>query len=69
MNKLINLIRDRYDSFFKLFIFLFAMVLIVFIFPKDSKFKYEFQKGKPWVHQDLIAPFDFAVLKPKGQID
>jgi len=69
MNKLINLIRDRYDSFFKLFIFLFAMVLIVFIFPKDSKFKYEFQKGKPWVHQDLIAPFDFAVLKPKGQIN
>ncbi len=44
------------------------MVLIVFIFPKDSKFKYEFQKGKPWVHEDLIAPFDFAILKPKEQV-
>lgn len=44
------------------------MILIVFIFPKDSKFKYEFQKGKPWVHEDLIAPFDFAIQKPKEQV-
>lgn len=68
MSRLFNFFRDRYDSFFKFFIFLSAMVLIVFIFPKDSKFKYEFQKGKPWVHEDLIAPFDFAILKPKEQI-
>lgn len=68
MSRLFNFFRDRYDGFFKLFIFLSATVLIVFIFPKDSKFKYEFQKGKPWVHEDLIAPFDFAILKPKEQV-
>ena len=39
------------------------MGLIVFIFPKDGKFKYEFQKGKPWQHVDLIAPFDFPIYK------
>tara|TARA_R110002049_G_scaffold246382_4_gene420469 strand:+ start:393 stop:2510 length:2118 start_codon:yes stop_codon:yes gene_type:complete len=68
MSRLFNFFRDQYDGFFKFFIFLFAMVLIVFIFPKDSKFKYEFQKGKPWVHEDLIAPFDFAILKPQEMI-
>ena len=32
-------------------------MLIVSFFPREKKFKYEFQKGKPWMHEDLIAPF------------
>lgn len=38
-------------------------------FPHQGKFKYEFQKGKPWMHSDLIAPFDFAVNKTSEQIN
>lgn len=37
--------------------------------PKEGKFKYEYQKGKPWMHEDLIAPFDFAINKPMEEIE
>ena len=37
--------------------------------PKEGKFKYEYQKGKPWMHEDLIAPFDFAINKPLEEIE
>lgn len=37
--------------------------IILFLFPTQGKFQYEFQKGKPWMHSDLIADFDFAIKK------
>lgn len=45
-----------------------AALVIVLLFPKEGKFKYEFQKDKPWVHQDLLAPFDFAVNKSEAEL-
>ncbi len=51
------------------FIFLLSVVLLVLIFPKEGKFKYEFQRGRPWMHEDLIAPFDFAVLKSQEEVE
>lgn len=68
MKRLFNFFRDQYDGFFKLFIFIAAIVVIVFIFPKEAKFKYEFQKGKPWGHNDLIATFDFPIYKPAEKL-
>ncbi|MDF1672443.1 MAG: HDIG domain-containing protein [Vicingaceae bacterium] len=47
---------------------LLSVIVIVFLFPKEGKFKYEFQKNKPWVHQDLLAPFDFAINKTNDEI-
>jgi putative nucleotidyltransferase with HDIG domain len=38
------------------------------LFPREGKFKYEFQRGKPWQNDDLIAPFDFAILKPQSDL-
>jgi len=42
--------------------------LIVFFFPKGGKFKYEFQKGKPWQFENLYAPFDFSIQKTEDEI-
>jgi putative nucleotidyltransferase with HDIG domain len=36
--------------------------------PREGKFKYEFQKGKPWMHETLIAPYDFPIYKSQKQI-
>ena len=33
-----------------------------------QKFKFEIQKGKPWKHETLIAPYDFSILKSKEDI-
>ncbi|MDO5105419.1 HD family phosphohydrolase [Capnocytophaga sp.] len=67
--------RNRYFSYlkksltFKVLSFLVAVILIVQIFPKKAKFKYEFQKGKLWQHETLYAPFDFSLKKTDDQID
>lgn len=49
--------------------FLCAAALLVYLLPKEGKFKYEFSKNKPWVHEDLLAPFDFAINKSDEEIN
>ncbi|MBL4593347.1 MAG: HDIG domain-containing protein [Flavobacteriales bacterium] len=63
VNKIIDSIRNKHELIFKVLLFLIAITLVVFLLPKEAKFKYEFQKNKPWVHEDLLAPFDFAINK------
>jgi len=46
-----------------------CVCVIVISLPKGRKFKYEFDKGKPWMHEQLIAPFDFAIEKSKTEVE
>ncbi len=41
----------------------------MFFLPKGGKFKYEFQKGKPWQFENLYAPFDFSIQKTNAEIE
>lgn len=54
---------------YKYFLYAVSIFCIVFFFPKGGKFKYEFQKGKPWQYENLYAPFDFSVKKGESEID
>ena len=69
MMKLFEVIRNRHSAIYKAFLTLISIILIVLVLPKELKFKYEFEKGKPWLHEDLFAPFDFAVKKPNDLIE
>lgn len=69
MAKLFDRITSRYDLITKIILLLISIIILVAVFPKERKFKYEFQKGKPWLHNDLIAPFDFAINKNKDEIE
>ncbi|PCJ80435.1 MAG: hypothetical protein COA57_14985 [Flavobacteriales bacterium] len=69
MQQFLETIRNQHDLIFKGFLTVLCIGLLVYIMPKEGRFKYEFQKGKPWLHEDLIAPFDFAILKSKEQLD
>jgi len=51
-----------------LLIFLAGTAAIIALFPRGGKFRYEFQKGKPWMHEVLVAPFDFPIYKPDAVI-
>ena len=53
---------------YKYFLYVVSVFCIVFFFPKGGKFKYEFQKGKPWQYENLYAPFDFSVRKSAEEI-
>ena len=43
-------------------------LLLVFIMPRSPKFNYDYGKGSPWMHETLIAQFDFPVLKTESQL-
>ncbi|WP_299324187.1 HDIG domain-containing metalloprotein [uncultured Maribacter sp.] len=53
---------------FKYILYVVAVAFIVFFLPKGGKFKYEFQKGKPWQFENLYAPFDFSIQKTDTEI-
>ena len=54
---------------FKYILYFVAVAFIVFFLPKGGKFKYEFQKGKPWQFENLYAPFDFSIQKTDAEIE
>jgi len=64
MKRIINFFKDNGKEIVRNLLFITSVILLFLIFPKEGKFKYEFQKGKPWMHTDLIAPYDFAINKP-----
>jgi len=68
MKNILIKIRDNHEALFRIFLFLLTLVVIVYVFPKQAKFKYEFVKGKPWMHATQIAPFDFSILKSADEI-
>ena len=64
-------IRKRTRMKTKVFIplvFVIAILLITYIFPRQSSFKYNFSEGKPWQYGLLTAPFDFPIYKPDSQL-
>lgn len=57
------------QDFIKYILMFVCVCIIVISLPKGRKFKYEFDKGKPWMHEQLIAPFDFAIEKSEAEIE
>lgn len=63
MKKLLLFFQNHQTAIAGILLFLISITAVVYLSPREIKFKYEFQKGKPWLYEDLVAPFDFAVLK------
>ena len=45
-------------------LFVTAILIITYIFPRQSSFKYTFSEGRPWQYGLLTAPSDFPIYKP-----
>lgn len=54
---------------YRVFIFLAAAILLHLVLPGEPRFKFEYQKGAPWKHENLVAPFDFAILKSPAELE
>jgi cyclic-di-AMP phosphodiesterase PgpH len=54
---------------YKAILFLLAIVIIVQLFPRMPRFGYEYQVARPWTYDDLIAPFNFAILKSQEELE
>ncbi|MDX1471093.1 MAG: phosphohydrolase, partial [Flavobacteriaceae bacterium] len=69
MTRLINSWYRNHSLFYKILLFIGTTILIVYLFPKSGKFKYDFDKGKPWQSENLYAPFNFAIKKSTKEIE
>ncbi len=68
MKRLIRYIEENRTAIVRVLLLLLTIALVVLIFPREGKFRYEFQKGKPWLHEDLYAPYDFPVYKTQAEL-
>ena len=68
MEDFINKLYRNHSLIYKGLLFVCTTFVIVYLFPKSGKFKYNFEKGKPWQSENLYAPFDFAIKKSDEEI-
>src|SRR6188508_611110 len=69
MRKLILTLSNKHQVFLRYLLVLNTIVLIVFMLPRETQFNYTFKVGKPWVYENIIAPFDFAINKSEEEIN
>lgn len=68
MRSLIIWLDSKKPLIYRILLFLFSVVAIVLSFPREGRFPYEYQNGKPWSYEDYFAPFDFPVLKTMDEL-
>lgn len=68
----INYLRDKHQNnslIVKTAMITLAVVLICILLPKQPRFRYEFEKGKVWNHENLVSPYNFAILKTQEELN
>lgn len=69
MKEFLNKWYKNHALVYKILLFLLTTLFIVYLFPKTGKFRYSFEKGKPWQSENLYAPFNFAIQKTQAEIN
>ena len=54
---------------FKYILIAASILFIGLLFPDHVQFQYQFERGQTWQYLELEAPFDFAIQKPREEID
>lgn len=68
MKSFFSKLQQKSHEIVRILSFIAAVVIVVFVSPRELMFKYEFRIGKPWNHKDLYAPFDFSVYKTAKEL-
>lgn len=68
MKSIFSKLQHNYYEILKVLLFIIAIAAVVWVSPKERFFKYEIQPGKPWKHKDLIATFDFSIIKTSDEL-
>ena len=68
INKLDNAF--KYNTLaYRVIVLIVTISLITYWLPKGGQFNHEYQQGKPWLFEDLFAPFDFAISKSSDELN
>ncbi len=63
-----HVVKKNFRLLRRILYFALAIGIVLIFIPQKGRFKYEFQKGKPWMHDDLYAPFDFPIYKTDAEL-
>ena len=69
MKNFANRFYKNTHNIYKALLVIISIVAIVYLFPSEGKFKYEYKKNKAWQYPTLYAPFDFSVIKTQEEIE
>ncbi len=69
MRGFLNFLNKIFFRGYRLFLFSLSIITIIYFFPIKGKFKYDFEKGRPWQYENLYAPFDFTLKKTQEEIN
>jgi hypothetical protein len=56
------------EAILSIIYFVITATLIAYFFPREGKFRYQFNEGKPWRYDLLTAPGDFPIYKTDEEI-
>ena len=45
-----------------------VVILLLYCLPREDKFGYEYELGRPWRYSQLIAAYDFPICKTEAEI-
>ena len=49
-------------------LFILVAILTIISLPREGQFKYQYQKGSPWMYENLDAAFDFPIIKTDEEL-
>ncbi len=68
MKKWLLLLSNQHEIVLKFIIVSLTAAGILWMLPHQVKYKFDYSISKPWTEKDLMAPFDFAILKNKDSL-
>ena len=68
MNQIFKFFKTYLKTIIIGFLFVLSSAITLYFFPREGKFPYEYLKGSPWMHKDLISSFDFPLLKTEAEL-
>lgn len=68
-NRYLRVLAGRYSTLLRILVTAVTILVSVLILPKGARFRFEFEKGKNWLHNDLFAPFSYPIRKSKEQLN
>lgn len=61
--------QDRRHLAAKFAMILCSIIVITIFLPKQPRFRYEYERGKVWMHENLISPYNFSILKTTAELE
>ncbi len=68
MRKIIQFLDKHSQLAFRILLYFVSVFIILWLFPREGNFPFEFQRGKVWLHNDLFSTFDFPIQKSDNEI-